>query len=254
MSNDKLAKPMQFGILSAAPDELAAMQELVAEAVKDDVTQFDLPEVKVPAGGGTSWEVPTLEGDQAVKSLRAVILCAQKVRHYHATKFEDGGGNDPPDCASSDGITGQGSPGGDCASCPLAQWGSGTNGGQACSERRHMMLLREDGALPLFLSLPPSSIKGFKKFRALLLNAMTPLHGVVVELTLTKVKNKGGIAYCEVTFTAAGKLDPEATAHAAELRDVFAAMLTARMDAPADPDPAAAVNVDDFIDAEATAE
>ena len=65
MANDKLAKPQTFGILSAAPDELAAMQELVAEAVQDDVTQFDLPEIKVPAGGGTSWEVPTLEGDQA---------------------------------------------------------------------------------------------------------------------------------------------------------------------------------------------
>ena len=67
MSNDKIMKPQTFGILSAAPDELAAMQELVAEAVKDDVTQFDLPEVKVPAGGGTSWEVPTLEGYEKLK-------------------------------------------------------------------------------------------------------------------------------------------------------------------------------------------
>ena len=250
MANDKLAKPQTFGILSAAPDELAAMQELVAEAVRDDVTQFDLPEVKVPAGGGTSWDVPTLEGDQAVKSLRCVILCAQRVRQYYADEFS--GENNPPDCASADGCTGQGCPGGDCASCPLAQWGSGTNGGQACSERRHMMLLKEDAALPMFLNLPPSSLKGFKKFRALLLGAMTPLHGVVVELGLTKAKSSTGIEDSQVTFTAAGKLDPEATAHAAELRDVFAAMLTARMDAPAAPDPAAAVNVDDFIDAETT--
>ena len=252
MANDKIIKPQQFGILSAAPAELAAMQELVAEAVRDDVTQFDLPEVKVPAGGGTSWEVPTLEGDEATKSLRVVILCAQRVRQYYADEFS--GENNPPDCASSDGCTGQGSPGGDCASCPLAQWGSGTNGGQACSERRHMMLLKEDAALPMFLNLPPSSLKGFKKFRALLLGAMTPLHGVVVELGLTKAKSSTGIEYSQVTFAAAGKLDPEATAHAAELRDVFAAMLTARMDAPAAPDPAAAVNVDDFIDAEAPAE
>ena len=247
-TNDKLAKPLEFGLLSAGPEQMAQMKELVADAVADDVTQFDLPEIKVPAGGGTSWEVPTLSGDEAVKSLRCVILCAQKVRQYYADEFS--GESVPPDCASSDGCTGQGSPGGDCASCPLAHWGSGTNGGQACSERRHMMLLRDDAALPVFLNLPPSSLRAFKKFRALLLGAMTPLHGVVVELGLVKAKSNTGIEYSQVTFTAAGKLDPEATAHAAELRDVFAAMLTARMDAPAAPDPAAAVNVDDFIDAE----
>jgi len=250
MANDKLAKPQTFGILSAAPDELAAMQELVAEAVRDDVTQFDLPEVKVPAGGGTSWEVPTLSGDEAVKSLRCVILCAQKVRQYYADEFS--GESVPPDCASADGRTGIGEPGGDCANCPMAQWGSGGNGGQACSERRHMMLLRDDAALPVFLNLPPSSLRAFKKFRALLLGAMTPLHGVVAELGLTKAKNKTGIEYSEVTFTAAGPLEPEAVTRAAEMKQVFQGMLADRITAPAAPDPAAAVNVDDFIDAEAT--
>lgn len=250
MSNDKIMKPQTFGILSAAPAELAAMQELVAEAVKDDVTQFDLPEIKVPAGGGTSWEVPTLSGDEAVKSLRCVVLCAQKVRQYYADEFS--GESVPPDCASADGRTGIGEPGGDCANCPLAQWGSGGNGGQACSERRHMMLLKEDAALPIFLNLPPSSLKGFKRFRALLLGAMTPLHGVVAELGLTKAKNKTGIEYSEVTFTAAGPLEPEAVTRAAEMKQVFQGMLADRITAPAAPDPAAAVNVDDFIDAEAT--
>ena len=69
-----------------------------------------------------------------------------------------------------------------------------------------------------------------------------------------KAKNKTGIEYSEVTFTAAGPLEPEAVTRAAEMKQVFQGMLADRITAPAAPDPAEAVNVDDFIDAEATAE
>ncbi len=247
MTNDKLAKPQTFGFLSASAEDAAQMKQLVAEAAEDEITQFDLPEVKVPAGGATSWEVPTLAGEETIKQLKCVVLCAQKVRQYYAGEFT--GENAPPDCASADGVEGLGTPGGECATCPLAQWGSGTNGGQACSERRHMLLLRENSALPVFLNLPPSSLKQFKRYRTLLLGAQTPLHGVITDLGLAKAKNATGIEYSQVTFASAGPLEAEAVRRGGELREMYRALLATRVEMPGTPDPAdAAVNVDDYVD------
>ena len=76
----------------------------------------------------------------------------------YATKYT--GGNQPPDCCSFDGVTGEGEPGGACRKCPLNQFGSGENGAKACKNRRRIYVLREGEIFPLLLSLPTGSLQG----------------------------------------------------------------------------------------------
>jgi|AACY02.16.fsa_nt_gi hypothetical protein len=52
----------------AAVEDIDQMIEDLRSNVQG-ITSFDLDQVVVPAGGGTTWEVPTLEGDSASKEL-----------------------------------------------------------------------------------------------------------------------------------------------------------------------------------------
>ena len=243
---DKLAKNETFQLLAATPEKIDEMKELIAEVPESDgMTPFDLPELKVPSGGGTSWEVTTAAGEESVKVLRGIILVANKVRQYYAGEFT--GEGVPPHCSSQDGVTGHGSPGGQCAECPLAQWGSAKNGAQACAERRHMLMLTPDSILPSFLNLPPTSLKAFRKYRTLLLGQSLPISGVITEMTLTKAKNATGIEYSQVNFSSGGVLSPEERARAKEFADGFAALMQATAQMPVDAPPVDTIDVDEFI-------
>ncbi len=243
---DKLAKQNDtFQLLAATADELNEMKALIADVIEnDEMTPFDLPELKVPAGGGTSWEITTAAGGESVKTLKCIILVAGKVRQYYAGDFT--GEAVPPHCSSQGGVTGVGSPGGTCESCPLAVWGSAKNGAQACSERRHMLLLTPDSILPTFLNLPPTSIKNFRKYRMLLLGQTLPLSGVITEMTLTKAKNATGIEYSQVNFASGGALSPEERARAKEFADGFGAFMQASAQLPVNTPPDT-IDVDEFI-------
>ncbi len=149
---------------------------------------------------------------------------------YWAKKF--GGGNQPPDCMSSDMVRGMGKPGGDCLKCPMAEFGSaiGQDGsvrkGQACKHVRLLLFLRQDDLIPLLVSVPPSSVKGAKKYSLRLVGAGYPYQGVVTQIRLTKTKNSGGIEYGQMEFAMARKLEEKELANvmqiAAALKEVFA--------------------------------
>ena len=139
-----------FNLSSALSEELAGLSGTFER-------------VRIPAGGGTIFEIPGDDPDspEALKDFTAVILHHHPLYAFYRTKYA--GGSNPPDCGSFDGVTGEGDPGGSCAACPYNQFGSGEGGGKACKNRRRIYLLREGEIFPMLLSLPTGSLKDFTR-------------------------------------------------------------------------------------------
>jgi hypothetical protein len=176
------------------------------------LTPFDLDRVRVPAGGGLAFSIPTLAGEQSEKDVTGILVFHRSPRAYWATKFS-GEGN-PPDCKSDEGLSGHGDPGGPCHSCPLAQFGSAINDkgegapGQACKQMKFLFLFREGDLLPILVVLPPTSVRAIEKYFLRLTSNGIPFYGVVTRLTLENTKSKGGIKYSRVVPSMVGKLEP----------------------------------------------
>jgi hypothetical protein len=203
--------PHTYKALAMAPKQLTAL--LRDNLGMQQLNPFELDRVKVPAGGGLAWEVPTLDGAKSVQELEGIILHFRDPRAYWHEKFE--GGNQPPDCKSDNGIVGVGSPGGDCLQCPLAKFGSALDDkgqpsdGQACQQKRVMLFLRQDSLLPMLVALPATSMKAAKQYFLRLTENGLHFRDVVTKIGLQKTKNKKGIAYSIATLARARDLNQE---------------------------------------------
>lgn len=156
--------------------------------------------IKIPAGGVTLFELPGDNPDEpeSVKEFSAVILHHHPVLQFYKEKYT--GGSNPPDCGSFDGVTGNGDPGGQCAKCPLAQFGSGEGNGKACKSRRRLFLLREGEIFPLMLSLPTGSLREFSRYVKRLLSRGNKSNMVVTRFTLKKATSQTGVIYSQAVF------------------------------------------------------
>ena len=109
-------------------------KEFLRDAMNDECAglDFQFDRIKIPAGGGTVFEIPADEGDETVmvKDITGVILFNHPANSYYTDKYQ--GGSNPPDCGSFDGITGTGNPGGQCKTCSFNQYGSGEGQAKAC--------------------------------------------------------------------------------------------------------------------------
>lgn len=199
-----------YAVMQMDTSELA---DIVRENVgAQGIDQFDLTRVKVPSGGGTTWEIPTLDGIEETKVIEGVIVAWTEVRAYWATPLEESDGNSPPDCSSSDCVTGHGDPGGSCDVCPFAQYGSAAKGdGQACKQARILFMIREGDMLPIVVSCPPTSLKPMKQFMLRMASSSVPYYGATVKLALEKDRNASGITYAKITPSLGERLDRETT-------------------------------------------
>lgn len=201
-------------------DPTSLLEALRENIGAEPLSPADLDRVKVPAGGATYWSVPTLdnpEGEPA-KAITGVIVVTSLRRAYWREAFADSGGGNPPDCYSDDSVTGVGNPGGTCATCPHAQFGSGIGGaGQACKQFRELYLLREghSGTLPTLVVVSPASLKPVKKYLFALANEGLTYWSVVTELSLAQAKSKtSGITYSQIVPRLSRRLNPEEVARA----------------------------------------
>lgn len=197
----KIVNPEQLNVLEMLRENLAPGETL-------DV--FSLPRLRVPVGGTTTWELPD---GQRVESIRAVIIHRQLVRAYWPTAYS--GGGQPPACTSLDSITGFGNPGGQCATCRFAQWGSATTAdgrpraGQACKQITRLFLLLERSILPWLLPLPPTSGKAAREYAVSVTAMGLPLWHVITELSLRRVTSRDGLPFSQVVFQSVGRVSPE---------------------------------------------
>lgn len=193
-------------------DALDIAELLDANMSGGDFSARNLTQVRVPAGGGQTWAVPHPNGEQDFRELVGVILFAQNTRAYYESSVGDGPAG-PPDCSSEDGVTGVGTPGGACATCPLAQFGSAIrNGqsapGQACGSKKLLYFLMPDRILPVVVSAPATSLKSIQGYMGSLLQVGQPIYAVETKLTL-KREERGGNKFSTIVASKNGDLAPE---------------------------------------------
>lgn len=152
----------------------------------------DLPKVKIPAGGSTTWLVPP--DDAPAKDLEGIVVYQHDLRALFAQSETGGISNEPPLCTSDDARFGKGAPGGDCSRCANAMYGSAGVGkkGQACKSMHRIYLLAQGSVLPLVLTLSPSSLSVWRKYMIALVNDRHVVTSVVTRISLEKVT--GGTA------------------------------------------------------------
>lgn len=223
---------------------LANMDEL-NEAMADDCQglEFSFDRIRLPAGGGTAFEIPSEEGDdyEMAKDIMGVIVYNHPVFAYYRDKYT--GGNNPPDCGSFDGVTGIGTPGGSCADCPYNRFGSGDGQSKLCKNKRMLYVLREGELFPITLSLPTGSLKAFTNYVKSQLSKGRKLNRVVTKISLKKATNASGIAFSQAVFSFIRMLDAdeiEAVANETETVKAYTANLT----------PAALIEDVPFVDVE----
>lgn len=187
---------------------IASVQAVIeANLGADEISPNDLVKVKVPSGGGMVWEIRGIDGDEATKEIVGVVVLRKDIRAYWSTR----GMGSPPDCSSSDCVTGFGNPGGECRTCRFAQYGSAINEqgeqgkGQACKQNKLLFMLRKDDMLPIIVYVPPSSLVSIRKYLVGLTSRNIPAHGVLTRLSLQVEKN-GTAKYSRVIPTVAGRL------------------------------------------------
>ena len=208
----ELATVKSYAIVKAGGIE--SIGELIKENVGNEgITPWDLDRVKMPSGGGMSWELPTEGGMTPTVEFEGVIIHHQAARVYWESDMASGGGT-PPNCSSNNGASGVGDPGGSCSNCPFAQFGTEAGGGrgQACKQIKRLFIMRQESLLPLMISLPPTSLSVVKKYMLRLTSYQRAYHSVITKFGLEKATSKDGIEYAKVVLTMAGPLSPEDSA------------------------------------------
>jgi len=227
------------------PDQFALTTGNIGKVISDNlqgeqISPADLTRIHVPAGGGTTWEVPTPDGDsESLKAIEAVIVHIARRRAYWPGSTPTG---EPPACTSADCVTGKGAPGGPCDECPLnlfksARKGDGGAGrGKACKESKLLFVLRSGHQLPEVVVAPPGSLKIMRQFQ---FNMDRPYWTYVTRLELTKVQNKDGIAYAQIKPARVGILSQEQVdgirAYAQQMEAVFGQVAVDRSDVDDEP-------------------
>jgi hypothetical protein len=224
--SQELVKVTAPKALSIPPDEAAAVQEAFAiNIASGTVSEFDLPRIKVMSGAAL-WLIPSLEGDETAPKIEGVLVVSRDARVYYASKDA---GNVPPDCSSTDAITGivQGKPGdvkygGACQACPMSKWDSAQDGGggQACKQVKQLFFLRGDSMFPEVVSLPPTSVKAARQFLVKLTTQGIPYYGALVAIELEKAQNAAGKPYGRANMKFLRRLSPDEQARAVEFHQM----------------------------------
>ena len=198
-----------------------ANQNVLNEALADDCQglEFSFDRVKLPAGGGTAFEIPSTEGkdSEMAKDITGVIVYNHPAYAYYHDKYT--GGNNPPDCGSFDGVNGIGNPGGNCQNCPYNKFGSGDGQSKLCKNKRMLYILREGELFPITISLPTGSLKSFTNYVKSQLSRGRKLNQVVTKITLKKATNASGIAFSQAAFGFVRMLSAEERAAVAGVTD-----------------------------------
>ncbi len=195
----------------AVKEGFAALKnrEALNEAMADDCQglEFSFDRVKLPAGGGTAFEIPSATGEESemVKDITGVIAFNHPAYAFYHNKYT--GGSNPPDCGSFDGVKGVGNPGGNCQTCSYNRFGSGDGQSKLCKNKRMLYILREGELFPITMSLPTGSLKTFTSYVKSQLSRGRKLSQVVTKITLKKATNASGIAFSQAVFTFVRMLD-----------------------------------------------
>lgn len=210
------------------PELLAELQDQADDL--DPESGISCLQIKIPSGGGLAYEVQGEEDGDAeyMKKIDAVIIFTHRANGFWPEAFGSGDDqNKAPVCSSMDGKTGLYTETGEvrsCESCPLNQFGSGTDQkgnqarGKACKNMRRLYLMMSGDPNLYLLTVPPTSIKEVNRQLAKIIAGGTPYTGLIVSLTLEKTQNANGVAYSKVVIKKSGVLPPAIATQAIAMR------------------------------------
>jgi len=211
----------EYMLLKIPPKELI---DLLQDNIGSTIKPTDLDRIKAPAGGSTKFEVPTTSGEtETVSSIEGIILHQMVQRAYWNKAFGEGT-NQPPDCISTDGIRGIGTPGGLCARCPNAEWGSKQDKegivtkAQACKETRLLFIIRPNEILPIVLVVPPTSLSNISKHLLRLASKGLPYWKCVHRFKLEPAQN-ANYKFAKIVPSLVGVLTDEQAQHIKTIAD-----------------------------------
>lgn len=206
--------------VAVAPFALSEMRAIYTEilAAQEEVGGTILYRAKIPSGGAKAFEIVTGndDTDTSVQKLVGVVIHSQKCN----ARFDEDTRGLPPVCASPDGVIGiEGGVEHVCADCPFNRFGTAKNGtgtGKACKNMIRLYMMVEGSPIPIVLSLPPTSIEGWRNYRLGVLGPrqLKP-YEVVTELSLTVKSNRAGDQYAIVKPRLIGRLSDADKANAA---------------------------------------
>jgi hypothetical protein len=209
--------------------------QMVMEALRENIggeqlSRFDFPRITIPQGNARHMTVITEEDPEgeAMTEFSGIIVANHMARSYWRDTGGQEVGNTPPDCSSPDAIIGFGSPGGDCESCPFAQFGSDRGGegrGQACKQMRTLYILRPGMMLPVVVNVPPTSLKSVREYLFRLAQTGRPQYVVETEIGLLPKTNPNNQPYNQFTFKRARPLEGEELATAVAYARMFKQLL-----------------------------
>ena len=118
----------------------------------------------------------------------------------------------------------------DCATCPLAQWGSVHQGGvmgkgQACKTLRRLVVLVDGWAQPALLTLPPTSVKPWDTYASVLARNKSAYFAHRTLLTLAGQKSATNDAYSMVEVESDGLLSKEEVGAVIAIRREFESLV-----------------------------
>lgn len=172
---------------------------------------------KIPSGGGRAFDLLTgdEEYDTSVPTFRGVIATYHNCNALFREGEDGTMTTEPPLCQSDNGYDGIQAATGemiDCAECPHNQWGTAKKGGKGkeCKNMRRLYILVEGSDMPIVMTLPPTSIKEWEKYKSSVLGVQRKSpQDVVTEFSITVKQNTAGIKYSVVQFKAVGAIGTE---------------------------------------------
>lgn len=201
----------QYAIMQHSAEDIARV--MMENAGAAGLTLRDFERVSFPTGGNTQFIVNTLEGTENVDELLGICVAFRDLRVMWKTSFAESGGGAPPDCYSDDLIAGHGSPGGECAHCPLNEFGSADQGdGKKCKQYRLLFMLSKNAVLPFILSIPPSSLQDCRRFFMRFSARGRAFRDHIISVKLIRDKSRSGISYSRAVFSVQQALDETARA------------------------------------------
>lgn len=234
---------MSTELVTAETYDFASATELAQVWLEESDGDFtpEFPRIKVPSGGGTTWEV---DDDVApTRELAGVVVAWHKSSRLYLESFESSDeASRRPDAWSTDGKvqiipsetfekidrinaergTKLPYPHTDLSTCPYNKFVGdagaailpGQTSGKANNEYRELFIVLRDAesVVPYQVSIPASSIKawdGRGGYANGLITKGIRLATVETVLTLTKEKGPGSVEYSRVEFRRGNKLAPE---------------------------------------------
>jgi hypothetical protein len=185
------------------------MAQLIEEELGGQISFSAFKRVKLPSGGGLSFEIQSGENPEVCTEIVGVVIDHYPIKTYYKSKNVQAGVK--PDCSSVGGIEGTGIIGGLCANCPKNKFITGV--GKECSDKHRVFILRQGDTFPIYLDIPTMSIANWRKYMTRLVTTPIRKTDIVTKISLKKaVGNLSKKTYSQVTLTAIQKLTPETAA------------------------------------------